>query len=336
MAKKKYQVFISSTFTDMRAERQAAVEAVLLADHIPAGMELFSAGDKSQLDVIRKWIRDSDIFMLILGGRYGSIEPDSGLSYIELEYNYAQSLNKPFFAVVLSGSALERKAKSSSDVFEKDNRTKYDAFKQRVLGKISSLVDDEKDIKLYAFKAISDAIENNKLAGWVRESEAVNIQPLVDQIEQLSTSNSELRDEVERLDALAGQSTAIENIAGLDDKFRVNVTCDRHSWRETGRVTWDTTWGAIFSMIAPRLISHPNDAQVKDYLSNEVVKATGINDGYQEYIDEQDFQSIKIQLQALRLVQVDFAKPAAGSGTLTWKLTEFGTAKMYELRVARK
>ena len=73
-SKTKLQIFISSTYEDMKVERQAAVEAILKAGHIPAGMELFTGGDKSQWDVIKKWIKDSDAFMLILGGRYGSIE----------------------------------------------------------------------------------------------------------------------------------------------------------------------------------------------------------------------------------------------------------------------
>lgn len=55
-------------------ERRAAVQAVLDAGHIPAGMELFKAGNQSQLATIYKWIDASDVYMLILGGRYGSIE----------------------------------------------------------------------------------------------------------------------------------------------------------------------------------------------------------------------------------------------------------------------
>lgn len=71
---KKLQVFVSSTYTDLIEERQAAVEAILDAGHIPAGMELFKAGNESQLKTIYKWIDQSDVYMLILGGRYGSIE----------------------------------------------------------------------------------------------------------------------------------------------------------------------------------------------------------------------------------------------------------------------
>ena len=120
--KKKLQVFISSTYTDMLTERQAAVEAVLRAGHIPAGMELFAAGNESQWETIRRWIDDSDVFMLILGGRYGSIEPKSGKSYIAQEYEYAVKKKKPLFAAVITDKNLNSKVKESGlDAVEKTN-----------------------------------------------------------------------------------------------------------------------------------------------------------------------------------------------------------------------
>ncbi|WP_427500748.1 DUF4062 domain-containing protein [Methylomonas sp. MED-D] len=82
--RKRLQVFVSSTYEDLKLERQAAVEAILVAGHIPAGMELFTAGDESQMEVIKQWIDESDVYLLILGGRYGSIEPASGKSYTHL------------------------------------------------------------------------------------------------------------------------------------------------------------------------------------------------------------------------------------------------------------
>ena len=45
---KKYQVFISSTFDDLRDERKKVLMAVLRMNYIPAGMELFSAADEEQ------------------------------------------------------------------------------------------------------------------------------------------------------------------------------------------------------------------------------------------------------------------------------------------------
>ena len=93
MKDKKLQVFVSSTYTDLKEERQAAVEAILSAGHIPAGMELFTAGDESQMTVIKRWIDESDVYLLLLGGRYGSVEKVSGKSYTHLEYEYAISKN---------------------------------------------------------------------------------------------------------------------------------------------------------------------------------------------------------------------------------------------------
>ena len=100
--KRRLQVFVSSTFVDLISERQAAVSAILKAGHIPAGMELFTAGDRSQMDTIKQWIDESDVYLLILGGRYGSVEPSSGISYTELEFDYALQQKKPLFAVVVT------------------------------------------------------------------------------------------------------------------------------------------------------------------------------------------------------------------------------------------
>lgn len=164
---KKLQVFISSPYTDLKQERQAAVEAILSARHIPAGMELFTACDQSQFDVIKRWIDESDIFLLILGGRYGTIEPKSNKSYIQLEYEYAIETKKPFFAIVLSDSAIESKIKRDSDAREYKNYKKYCEFKESVLSKMSYFVNDIKDIKLEIIRTLTDYQKNYTLTGWV-------------------------------------------------------------------------------------------------------------------------------------------------------------------------
>lgn len=167
---KKLQVFVSSTYLDLIEERQAAVEAILDAGHIPAGMELFKAG-RSQMETIRRWIDESDVYMLVLGGRYGSIEEESGLSYTELEYNYAVSKNMPVFSVVLSENFLHAKASvSTTNVFEKDYIRKYKAFKKAVMSKIVKQVDSLPAIKTAIHSELNDILTNksNNLIGWVK------------------------------------------------------------------------------------------------------------------------------------------------------------------------
>lgn len=171
---KKLQVFVSSTYTDLIEERQAAVEAILDAGHIPAGMELFKAG-KSQMKTIQKWIDDSDVYMLILGGRYGSIEEDSGLSYTELEYRYALSKNMPVFAIVLNDSFLFTKAasKGKDAIFEKENIDKYDAFKEFVKTNIVRFSDNKDQILSNIHSQLNSLINDDEynLTGWIHNSQ---------------------------------------------------------------------------------------------------------------------------------------------------------------------
>src|ERR1700756_583108 len=133
IAKKKLQVFVSSTYSDLKEERQAAVEAILSAGHIPAGMELFAAGDESQMEVIRQWIDESDVFLLILGARYGSIEPKSGKSYTHLEYEHALSKGKPLFACVIADTALQKLLIKNGSA---ESAEQLDAFRDLVKSKM--------------------------------------------------------------------------------------------------------------------------------------------------------------------------------------------------------
>ncbi len=103
---KKLQVFVSSTYTDLKEERQAAVEAILDAGHIPVGMEIFPASNNSLSQTLFKIIDTSDVYVLILGNRYGSIDQESGISYTQLEYTYAISKNMPVVAIVLDDNGI--------------------------------------------------------------------------------------------------------------------------------------------------------------------------------------------------------------------------------------
>ena len=171
--KKKLQLFISSTYEDMKIERQAAVAAILAAGHIPAGMELFTAGDKSQIETIRNCIYESDVFMLILGGRYGSIEPESQKSYIHLEYELAESLKKPLFAIIMDENALEEKVRREGiAIVERAQFGKYENFRDKVKSKMVRFFRDEKDIRLAILEKLNEISNLPNLSGWIRAEEA--------------------------------------------------------------------------------------------------------------------------------------------------------------------
>lgn len=191
--KKRLQVFVSSTYTDLIEERQAAVSAILKSGHIPAGMELFTAGDKSQLDTIKRWIDESDVYMLILGGRYGSVDSESGVSYTELEYNYALEIGKPLFAVVINDDALEKKViTKGSSVLEKERPQELKLFREKVLSNMSSFFEDMKDIKLCVMESLPEIAATRALSGWVSGNEVPDTKGLVDEIAKLNAEIAQL------------------------------------------------------------------------------------------------------------------------------------------------
>ena len=221
--KRKLQVFVSSTFIDLKEERQAAVQAILTAGHIPAGMELFSAGDQSQMDVIKRWIDESDIFLLILGGRYGSIESESQKSSTHLEYEYALEKGKALFAVVTDQKALEERVKTSElgfQLIEQDNQHKLKEFRNLVSSKMVRFWSDSKDIKLAILETLSEFSRREELIGWIPGNQAVNTGELAEELARLAKENSELREQINNLSSQLANNQAIFNGLTYEEMYQ--------------------------------------------------------------------------------------------------------------------
>lgn len=211
--KKKLQVFVSSTWLDLLEERQAAVEAILRAEHIPAGMELFAASDAAQLETIHQWIEDSDVFMLILGGRYGSIEPKSGKSYTECEYDYALKKKKPLFAAVIQDTFLADKVKKTGgDAQEKDNGKLLKDFKGKVTSRTCRFFGDLNELKVIVLEALFKHDRDPDLVGWVRGDEVIDAKATLEQMGKLQAENEELRRRVSELEEAAELVSGPERI----------------------------------------------------------------------------------------------------------------------------
>lgn len=226
--KRKLQVFISSTYEDMKEERQAAVEATLLVGHIPAGMELFAAGDESQMETIRHWIDDSDVFILILGGRYGSIEQKSGKSYIQLEYEYAAKVGKRFCSIAIDNQHLEDKVKRFGTIaIEKQNGSKLDEFRDKVTKKMCRFYHNVDVLKIHVIEALTTFDRDSTLCGWVPGNEVHNSAATLDTMTRLQIENSELRrtngELQHRIEELVRQAARSETLTASDVLQQMNI-----------------------------------------------------------------------------------------------------------------
>ena len=94
---KRYQVFVSSTYSNLKKEREVVMRKLLEMNFFPAGMEIFPAADDSQIKYIKKIIDDSDYFIVIVAGKYVTLNKYN-ISYTEMEFNYALETNKPILS----------------------------------------------------------------------------------------------------------------------------------------------------------------------------------------------------------------------------------------------
>ena len=302
--KKKLQIFISSTYKDLQDERQAAVEAILGSNNIPAGMELFKAGNNSQWETIKKWINDSDIYMLILGGRYGSIEPISKKSYTQLEYEYAISQSIPVFATVLSNNFIKQKENDSSnpdDITEHDNKYLYDEFKQLVMSKMVKIVDDCKDIKLAIHESISELKEDYDFEGWTRGVSDSTYNNLIEQ-------NSKLTQEVNELKEQLQQKIEQVHPTNIDSEFWnketvLNVSGRREFMGDAYNSQITITTSKLFEIIAPLIMTPTKSAKVKEDFEQNL-KELYFEHFYSLYIEDNQFQNIKVLLFSKKLIQL--------------------------------
>jgi hypothetical protein len=138
--------------------------------------------------------------MLLLGGRYGSIEPKSGLSYIELEYRYATEVGKPFFALVMEDSMLDEKNRSEGrSVSELESPQKYKDFRQLVLSSMSKFFSNVDKLQLAIMQSLIDAQNRHSLTGWVRANEGVGAAKVLNEISELSERNRHPEEEIANL-----------------------------------------------------------------------------------------------------------------------------------------
>ncbi|MCG1130064.1 DUF4062 domain-containing protein [Staphylococcus epidermidis] len=168
----KHQIFISSTYVDLIDERQKVVESVLESSNIPAGMELFTGANIEQWEIIKEWIDESDVFILLLGGRYGTLAIDEDISYIEKEYNYARKQEIPTYVFILSDSYLYTKkaANPSLAIFEQNNRDKYDVFKDKLLEHYAKTdIDTIDKLKNEVYRTLTENKEYWS-GGWIKNN----------------------------------------------------------------------------------------------------------------------------------------------------------------------
>ncbi|MDY2812914.1 MAG: DUF4062 domain-containing protein [Dorea sp.] len=316
MESTKYQVFISSTYSDLLKERRRVLDILLMADCIPAGMENFVATDDEQFSVIKKVIDLCDYYILILGKRYGSVNEATGISYTEMEYNYAIDKGIPVLVFVLDDSV-----EVDDDKIEKDDikKGKLAAFKSRAMrNRLASVWKDQSDLMGKVAIAIMQAKNEIKRPGWHRGNDEEKDR-MLKQIEFLQAENEDLRKQISSFGVVKKDIDFEEAFYGKEivlhftEKvfvFTSNTVIDKK--------TIKTTLDNLFKFVSLRITGIKKISEFKDAISS-------FQGGY--YVNEQDALVVRNKFEQLNLIESFVGK----DDVEMIKLTDFGKGIMNEL-----
>ena len=93
--RKSLTVFVCSTYADLIEEREAVLQVIRKLQHQHDSMEFFGARTDLPIETCLEEVRRSDVLVVIVGHRYGSLVPEMGISFSEAEYREGHSLGKP-------------------------------------------------------------------------------------------------------------------------------------------------------------------------------------------------------------------------------------------------
>lgn len=161
----KYQIFVSSTYRDLKDERNEIFKAILEMNHIPVGMEMFSAADEEQWRIITRTIDQCDYYVVIIAHRYGSTTGD--ISYTEKEYDYAVEQGVPILGFIIADNVQW----NPRDIDEGRKRQALENFKNKVKTRMISYWSSAADLYGKCSIALMKQFDQNPRPGWVRVSD---------------------------------------------------------------------------------------------------------------------------------------------------------------------
>jgi hypothetical protein len=98
---KAFPVFVGSTFTDLQPFRSAVQQALSKLEAVVRGMEYFGSLPDAPKDECLRIVRTCRVYVGLFAMRYGSIDPPTGKSLTQLEYEEAQRIHLPSLIYLL-------------------------------------------------------------------------------------------------------------------------------------------------------------------------------------------------------------------------------------------
>ena len=331
---KKYQIFISSTFHDLVDERQDAIRSVLDLGHIPSGMEIFPAADVEQFEYIKKVVDECDYYVLIIGGRYGSVD-EAGVSFTEKEYAYAVEQSKVVLAFLHGDVGSIPVAKSDTNPSLVD---RLSAFRSKASkGRLVQFWRTRDDLRAKVITSLAKAMSESPGVGWIRGNAAAT-EDLLQQITTLRARYDALSTEAQTL--RAALIPRVENLADFESTFNVRFSVSEYdrftSKYKTRNTSHSVTWREIFAAVGPFFIRPGVPTLIGSLILRYLKENRNIDKDVTYDIFESDQNTIKMQLFAYGLTNLYSAEENTGGVIEFMSLTDKGTRQLIESMSVRR
>ena len=342
---KRYQVFISSTYEDLKEERNEVVQALLELDCIPCGMEYFPASNITQWEFIKRLIDDCDYYIVIVAGRYGSLDFD-GLSYTQKEYNYAISKNIPVIGFLHQNP--DALMVSKTDKNEKYKK-KLEDFKKEVQEKLCKYWTTPKELGGVVSRSMVQEIKRNPRIGWIKANSVdtnseKTILALYKKIEELENEPKVAERKTE------GFTQFVDNIDELsqgNDEVEIKLLITEGTFTTKKQKTENIklSWNKITFLLFPKLTGFIKENIFKSTITRLLREYLLENKTYSEKpnfiiaLSDEGFETIRIQLFALGYICTIFEQDEKFSNesyVKKIKLTEKGERLLLLQRAKKK
>ena len=337
MPTKKYQVFVSSTFNDLKQERAEVIKALLEMDCFPCCMEFFPAANEDSWTYIERLIRECDYYIVIVAGKYGSLT-NEGISYTEKEYQCAIDNGVPTLAFIHK-EPENLPAKNNEQDAEK--RNKLEKFTSTLQKKLCCMWQTQEDLYPKVVASMHKLIRSTPRVGWIPANSAGDPRNEIENLKQ----QARIKELEEKLVSKETISIVTDkNLSSGTDKFKAEVSyCKRggigfDNSNQIGTVV--ASWDEIFNAIAPNVINECStehlDKCLNDIYTEWFVRTQALT--YGETLSDVKLTNIsngkiKVQLLALGLLQTN---NASRNFKGQWRLSEEGMKKMIQLSAIRK
>lgn len=325
---------------DLKEEREIAVQTLMKLDCIPSGMEQFPAADIEQFEFIKKIIDDCDYYLLIIGGKYGSMT-EEGISYTEKEYDYAIKKGIKVIAYLHENpeQLLAKNSEQTQEAIEKLNNFRDKVSNNRLV----EFWQNKDQLAGMIALGITSLRKMYPAVGWIRADKVSSSESLTE-INELRKENESL---LQRLNTLSNNLNSmakmdIENLAELDDLVCLNgkysISTEPATFLPVKR-DWSLKikLSDIFIGLAPKCENYLHESSALDILQETISKLAyvKIEDEKKSLLPgastaDECILKVKYQFKALGLIAISELKSTSGTMEIYWKLTEKGVQIMME------